>query len=49
MLLKELLGNVDTFGRGKRINLTIYYHDLNANTGYMTVHVIHKEYIAQEF
>lgn len=46
--IKIHLGNVD-IGRGKKINLTVYYHDLNANTGYMIVYVIYKEYIARFF
>lgn len=33
MHVKEHWGNVDILERGKKINLTIYYHDLTANTG----------------
>lgn len=49
MHIKEHLGDVDIVERRKKINFTIYYRDLKANTGYMIVQVIHKEYRAQDF
>lgn len=49
MHIKEHLGNVEISERGKKGNLKIYYHILNADTAYVIIYVVCEEYTAQDF